>query len=124
MRPETSRALCRPISRPWTDVDWTDEVGRVEDVLRKHLDGLGWTGDTVAGYACGHPDMIETVKGVLKRALVPEAHVHEEKYFTTGEAAPEAAVATAAAEAPAKAPPKRPPGRPPGGITLKTVPRA
>src|SRR5690606_28154917 len=43
------------ISRPWNDPDWTGEVGRVEDVLRKHLDRLGWTGDDTAGYACGNP---------------------------------------------------------------------
>lgn len=103
------------VSRPWGNPDWTGEIGRVEDVLRKHLDGLGWAGADVAGYACGHPQMIETAKGILRRAGVAEAHVHEEKYFTEGEAAP--------IEPEVEAPPKRPPG-PPGGITLKTVPRS
>lgn len=105
------------VSRPWADPDWSGEVGRVEDVLRKHLDRLGWTGADVAGYACGHPDMIAAVKGVLKRARVPEAHVHEEKYFTTGEAAP------AASGAPASGPANLP-RRPPGGVSLKTAPRS
>lgn len=115
-------AVCT-ISRPWTAPGWEDEVGRVEDVVRKHLDRLGWGGSEVAGYACGHPDMISAVKGVLKRACVPEAHLHEEQYFTTGEAAPAASAPEAAgAKPPPKARPKRPPG-PPGGIKLKAVPR-
>jgi ferredoxin--NADP+ reductase len=108
------------VSRPWANPGWAGEVGRVEDVLRKHLDRLGWTGADTAGYACGNPDMIETVQGVLRRARFPDEHVHEEKYFTTGEAAP---AASGAAPPPAPRPvPKRPPG-PPGGVTLKTVPR-
>lgn len=103
------------VSRPWADPEWTGEVGRVEDVLRKHLDRLGWAATDVAGYACGNPDMIETVKGVLRRAGVPEAHIHEEKYFTPGEPTPDPDVPAASA---------LPPGRPPGGITLKAVPRS
>lgn len=109
------------VSRPWANPGWTGEVGRVEDVLRKHLDRLGWTGADAAGYACGHPDMIETAKGIFRRARFPDAHVHEEKYFTTGEAAPGAGTASAA-EPLQKAQPKRSPG-PPGGVVLKTVPR-
>ena len=58
------------VSRPWSDPTWDGEVGRVEDVLRKHLDRLGWAAADVAGYACGHPQMIETVLGVLRRARV------------------------------------------------------
>lgn len=104
------------VSRPWAEPGWAGEVGRVEDVLRKHLDRLGWTGADAAGYACGHPDMIETAKGILARARFPEAHVHDEKYFTTGEAVP-------AVPAETPPPPMRPPSRPPGGVTLKTVPR-
>ncbi len=102
------------VSRPWENSDWEGEVGRVEDVVRKHLDGLGWDGADVAGYACGHPQMIETVKGILGRAGVSEAHLHEEKYFTVGEAAadPEAPAVPAT------------PARPPGGIVLKAVPRS
>ena len=103
------------VSRPWANAGWTGEVGRVEDVLRKHLDRLGWAGADAAGYACGNPDMIETVKGVLRRARFPDGHVHEEKYFTAGEAAP----AVPEPEAPK---PKRLPG-PPGGVVLKTAPR-
>jgi len=114
-------AAVSTVSRPWTAPDWTGEVGRVEDVLRKHLDGLGWIGADVAGYACGHPDMIATVKGVLKRAGVDATHLHEEKYFTTGEAAP--ASSEIVAPSATRPLPKRPPGRSPGGVVLKAVPR-
>jgi len=111
------------VSRPWADPGWDGEVGRVEDVVRKHLDRLGWAPDTVAGYACGNPNMIETVLGILRRARVDAGRLHEEKYFTAGE------TGTPADETPmpkpALAPPsgKRPPGRGPGSITLKTAPR-
>ena len=105
------------VSRPWDDPAWTGEVGRVEDVLRKHLDRMGWDAADVAGYACGHPQMIETAKGILRRAGIDGAHVHEEKYFTEGEATP----VEPETDVPA---PKTPPGRPPGGITLKSVPRS
>jgi ferredoxin--NADP+ reductase len=106
------------VSRPWADPGWTGEVGRVEDVLRKHLDRLGWAPGDVAGYACGNPNMIETVLGLLRRARVDAGHLHEEKYFTISEAAPPAPKPAAA--------PQLPPGRPgrgPGSVTLKSVPR-
>ncbi|PAP75580.1 FAD-binding oxidoreductase [Rubrivirga marina] len=107
---------CVPtVSRPWEDPEWAGEVGRVEDVLRKHLDGLGWPAGEVAGYACGNPNMIETALGVLRRAGVDPAHLHEEKYFTVAEPAPEAV--------PAPPPAPSPSGRGPGSITLKAVPR-
>ena len=99
------------VSRPWEDAAWGGEVGRVEDVLRKHLDRLGWDPADVAGYACGHPGMVETVRGIFRRAGLGAGHVHEEVYFT--EAAP-----------PEAAPPATtPPPRPPGGVVLGTVPR-
>ncbi len=107
---------CVPtVSRPWEDPDWAGEVGRVEDVLRKHLDRLGWPVETVAGYACGNPNMIETALGVLRRAGVDPAHLHEEKYFTVGETTPEVEPAPSKKSAPS--------GRGPGSITLKAVPR-
>lgn len=102
------------VSRPWSNPDWTGETGRAEDVLRKYLDGLGWTGDDAAGYACGNPDMIENVKGMLARAGLPQPHIHEEKYFTaTGEAID--------IDDPAPEPEMKKPAGPPGGIQLKTV---
>ncbi len=101
------------VSRAWLDGGWAGEKGRVEDVLRKHLDRLGWDGPDTAGYACGNPDMIENVKGLLVRAGLLPDHVHEEKYFTHHDD-PEPAAPEAAAPASPRAP---------GGITLKAVPR-
>ncbi|MEO0557873.1 MAG: FAD-binding oxidoreductase [Bacteroidota bacterium] len=70
------------VSRPWANPDWAGETGRVEDVLRKYLDRLGWNRPDTAGYACGNPTMIETVKGMLRRAGLDDAHIHDEKYYT------------------------------------------
>lgn len=69
------------VSRPWEDPDWTGEVGRVEDVLRKHMDAAGFTAENAAAYTCGHPKMIDKAQGLLKRARFAEEHIHEEKYF-------------------------------------------
>jgi ferredoxin--NADP+ reductase len=70
------------VSRPWEDLDWKGESGRVEDVLRKYADSLGFDHSTSVGYACGHPQMIENVKGVLGRARFPKTQIKDEKYFT------------------------------------------
>ena len=108
------------ISRPWAAPDWTGETGRVEDILRKHLDAMEWDPSLTAGYACGNPNMVQNIHGVLRRAGLDDAHIHEEAYFPdSGETAP--------AEAPPAAPPARRQGvpvGPPGGIVLKTVPRS
>ena len=112
-------AAVATISRPWTAPEWTGETGRVEDVVRKHLDALGWPLAETAGYACGNPVMVENVQGVLKRAGLDAAHLHEEAYFPdAGESAP-------ASAPPAAAPARRqgPPVGPPGGLVLKAVPR-
>jgi ferredoxin--NADP+ reductase len=69
------------VSRPQEDAAWAGETGRVEDVLRKHADGLGFTHETAVGYACGHPQMIENVRGVLARARFAEENFKAEKFF-------------------------------------------
>lgn len=70
------------ISRPWEDPKWKGEVGRVEDVLRKHADRFGYDRKVATAYAVGHPQMIENVKGILTRAMFGEEQIREEKYFT------------------------------------------
>lgn len=69
------------ISRPWEDPQWTGEVGRVEDVLRKYMDDAGFTSQNAVAYACGHPKMIEKVRDILARANFAEDYFNEEKYF-------------------------------------------
>lgn len=69
------------VSRPWEDPDWRGERGRVEDVLRKHLDASAFPIDQTAAYTCGHPKMIDKAQGIFRRAGIPEETIHEEKYF-------------------------------------------
>ena len=69
------------ISRPWEDPDWRGEVGRVEEIIRKYSDQWGLTGADTTGYLCGHPDMIEMGKGVLKRRGFAKEHLKEEVYW-------------------------------------------
>lgn len=69
------------ISRPWENPDWTGEVGRVEDVLRKHADKRGCDAARAIAYLCGHPQMVESGKALLSRAGFGKAQLKEEKYF-------------------------------------------
>lgn len=69
------------VSRPWEDPDWSGERGRVEDVLRKHLDHYDFPLDDTAAYTCGHPQMIDKAQGIFERAGFSEDAIHEEKYF-------------------------------------------
>ena len=69
------------ISRPWKEPDWKGETGRLEDVVRKHADQLGFDYTNTAAYACGHPGMVENVKGLLARACFPKEKIREEEYF-------------------------------------------
>ena len=55
------------VSRAWEDLEWKGEVGRVEDVLRKYTDELGLAPQDTTAYLCGHPQMIENAKGILRR---------------------------------------------------------
>ena len=75
------------VSRPWEDPDWQGERGRVEDVLRKHLDARALPLDDTAAYTCGHPKMIDKAQGILERAGLDEEAIHEEKYFVERNAA-------------------------------------
>lgn len=71
------------VSRPWEDPDWKGETGWVEDVLRKYSDQIGFDHTNAVGYACGHPQMIENVKGIFSRAGFPKDRIREEKFFYT-----------------------------------------
>ena len=69
------------ISRPWEEPNWHGEIGRVEDILRKYADQLGFSSANSVAYACGHPQMVENVKKVLTRARYLEHQFREEQYF-------------------------------------------
>jgi ferredoxin--NADP+ reductase len=69
------------ISRPWEDTAWKGEVGRIEDVLRKHMDALGFVPSTTTTYLCGHPQMIVNAKAILERRGFPKQFIREEVYW-------------------------------------------
>ncbi len=69
------------VSRPWEDAGWTGERGRVEDVLRKHMDRFDFPLDQTAVYTCGHPQMIDKAQGIFERTGLDDDAIHEEKYF-------------------------------------------
>ena len=73
------------VSRPWDDKDWTGEVGRVEDVLRKYLDKFNLTAADTTVYLCGNPQMIENSKGIMKRKGFEKDSMKEEVYWVPKE---------------------------------------
>ena len=72
------------VSRPWDDEKWKGEVGRVDDVLRKYADLWGLNGANSVGYLCGHPEMIEHGKGMMKRIGFQKEFLKEEIYWIPG----------------------------------------
>jgi ferredoxin--NADP+ reductase len=69
------------ISRPWEDRDWRGETGRVDDVLRKYADQWSLDARSTTAYLCGHPEMIEHGKAILRRHGWERDGLKEEIYF-------------------------------------------
>jgi ferredoxin/flavodoxin---NADP+ reductase len=70
------------VSRPWDHADWSGEIGRADDVLRKYADQWGLDATNTVAYLCGHPDMIQNSKAILKRrGFVDRETVKEEVYW-------------------------------------------
>jgi len=70
------------VSRPWDHEDWPGEIGRADDVLRKYADQWGLDGTNTVAYLCGHPEMIEHSKAILKRrGFTEKGTVKEEVYW-------------------------------------------
>lgn len=69
------------ISRPWDDPKWMGETGRVDDVLRKYADIWGISSSNAVVYLCGHPEMIEHGKGMMKRIGFTKEFMKEEIYW-------------------------------------------
>ena len=76
------------VSRPWEDGGWQGEVGRVDDITRKYLDSFGLNPSNTTVYLCGHPQMIENCKGILKRRGFTKESVREEIYWIPAKPAP------------------------------------
>ena len=71
------------ISRPWEDPEWKGEVGRVEDVLRKYIDDLKLAPSQTSVYLCGHPQMIENGRGILRRRGFAKESIRGEVYWAS-----------------------------------------
>jgi ferredoxin--NADP+ reductase len=74
------------ISRPWEDDQWKGEVGRVDDLIRKYADRWNCTAENSIAYLCGHPEMVEHAKGILKRIGFEKGNFKEEVYWVPAKA--------------------------------------
>jgi len=74
------------VSRPWGDSGWEGEIGRAEDVLRKHADRSGIRPGKGMVYLCGHPGMISAGRSVMLRAGLRDEDILEEQYWPEGKA--------------------------------------
>ena len=72
------------VSRPWEDKGWRGETGRVDDILRKYADIWSLSASNTISYMCGHPEMIERSKGILKRIGLEKEWMREEFYWVPG----------------------------------------
>jgi ferredoxin/flavodoxin---NADP+ reductase len=78
------------VSRPWEDPAWKGETGRVDDIVRKYADQWGLRSENAIAYLCGHPEMIEHCKGILKRVGFRKEFVREEFYWVPDKTTPTA----------------------------------
>ncbi len=70
------------VSRPWDHEEWTGEIGRADDILRKYADHWGIDASNSLIYLCGHPEMIEHSKAILKRrGFTEKGAIKEEVYW-------------------------------------------
>lgn len=74
------------VSRPWEDEKWKGEVGRVDELIRKYADQWRCTAANSIAYLCGHPEMIEHGKGILKRIGFERENFKEEVYWIPAKA--------------------------------------
>jgi ferredoxin--NADP+ reductase len=69
------------VSRPWEDQKWSGETGRVDDLIRKYSDLWNLTPKDTKVYLCGHPNMVENVRGIVGRRGWEEDDIEAEAYF-------------------------------------------
>jgi ferredoxin--NADP+ reductase len=70
------------VSRPWDHADWPGEIGRADDVLRKYADQWQLDASNTVAYLCGHPEMVEHSKAILKRrGFTDRGAIKEEIYW-------------------------------------------
>ncbi|MGH9445082.1 MAG: ferredoxin--NADP reductase, partial [Terriglobia bacterium] len=54
---------------------------RIEDLARKYIDALAFEPSNTTAYLCGHPQMIENCKGILRRRGFAKEQIREEIYW-------------------------------------------
>jgi hypothetical protein len=59
----------------------------VDELIRKYADQWGCTGANSIAYLCGHPEMVEHGKGILKRIGFKKENLKEEVYWVPGKTA-------------------------------------
>lgn len=69
------------VSRPWEVSNWRGETGRVDDLIREYADRWELRAEETTSYLCGHPAMVENVRGILYRAGWKKDAIFEEIYF-------------------------------------------
>jgi ferredoxin--NADP+ reductase len=69
------------VSRPWEDVAWSGERGRLPGLLLKFLDRFQIDPKEATAYLCGNPLMIEAGRRVLEGAGFPKDSLREERYW-------------------------------------------
>lgn len=69
------------VSRGQFESTWQGELGRVDDVVRKHTDKFGLAYSATTAYLCGHPQMIENVRSILQRVRFQRCFIQEEMYW-------------------------------------------
>jgi ferredoxin--NADP+ reductase len=69
------------VSRPWEDDGWKGEIGRVDELIRKHADQWGCIAANSIAYLSGHPGMVEHGKAILKRIGFGKENLKEEVFW-------------------------------------------
>ena len=69
------------VSRPWEDVHWKGELGRVDDLIRKYVHLWGLQPSQTTAYLCGHPNMVANGREILLRAGWEKKAIQDEVYF-------------------------------------------
>ncbi len=72
------------VSRPWEDLEWSGERGRVDDLVRKYAELWGLQPSNTTAYLCGHPGMVESGRGILLRGGWEKTAIQDEVYFPPG----------------------------------------
>lgn len=69
------------VSRPWEDEGWQGETGRADDLIRKYSDMWNLKPADTKVYLCGHPEMVENTRGIVRRRGWTEKGIQAEAYF-------------------------------------------